>query len=360
MKILITGCAGYLGSRLALYLRQAHPDCTVVGLDNLSRRGAETSLPALAAHGVSLLHGDIRHPSDLRALPPADWVVDCAANPSVLAGLGGFGAGSAEQLVEHNLVGTANVLEYCRQHRAGLVLVSSSRVYSVAALNALPVREEATRLALDPQRVEGVPGLSVEGLDETFSTEPPVSLYGATKLAGEILALEYGQAFDFPVWVNRCGVIAGPGQFGKIDQGVFSFWVYAFLVGRPLRYLGFGGTGKQVRDLVSAEDLARLVALQLHEPGRPVPRRLNVGGGLKSSLSLLETTALCEEFFRREGLVTASREERPFDMPYYVTDNRRVTTHWGWEPSQTGEELLLGLCRWASEHRAFVEAIMKG
>src|SRR6266540_7500214 len=84
-------------------------------------------------------------------------------------------------------------------------------------------------------------GLSSEGVAENFSTSPPLSLYGATKLASEVMALEYGEAFDLPIWINRCGVLAGAGQFGQPDQGIFAFWINSYLRRQPLKYIGFDG-----------------------------------------------------------------------------------------------------------------------
>jgi len=170
------------------------------------------------------------------------------ASPSVI---------STAQLVGHNLIGTLNLLEKCRRERAGLIILSSSRVYSIPALCAVPLRQTQDRFEIDPSAV--LPhGLSVEGVSESFSTEAPVSLYGGTKLASERMALEYGFAFDFPVRINRCGVIAGPGQFGRIDQGIFSYWIYQWILGKPLAYIGFGGEGLQVRDLLAPADLVEL------------------------------------------------------------------------------------------------------
>src|SRR6185312_13208555 len=99
------------------------------------------------------------------------------------------------------------------------------------------------------------------GVAENFSTQAPVSLYGSAKLASELLSLEYGEAFGFPVFVNRCGVLAGAGQFGKADQGIFSFWIHSWKSKRPLKYIGFGGQGHQVRDCLHPRDLTTLLAL---------------------------------------------------------------------------------------------------
>ena len=90
-----------------------------------------------------------------------------------------------------------------------------------------------------------------------------MSLYGATKLASEQLALEYGSTYGFPVWVNRCGVLAGAGQFGRADQGIFAYWVNSWLRERPLRYIGFGGHGHQVRDCLHPADLVPLIERQM-------------------------------------------------------------------------------------------------
>ena len=357
MRLLITGICGYVGSRMAMYFSEASPGVEIYGIDNLSRYGAETSVAPLARLGVHLMRGDIRLASDMAALPAVDWVIDCAANPTVLAGVGGSHGVSSRQLMQHNLEGTLNILEYCREHRAGLILLSTSRVYSIPALCNLPLSETATRFT--PLLSASHPvGFSAQGISEAFSTAAPISLYGSTKLASELLAQEYALAFDFPVWINRCGVIGGPGQFGRVDQGILSYWIYAFLLGRPLRYIGFGGSGKQVRDFVSAEDVAALAWQQIQAPSRAISRVVNVGGGQAGALSLCELTQICREHFGSTLQVASSDETRPFDIPYYVTDNTRVSQLWDWHPSHTGEALALRVCEWAAQHRTFVASLM--
>jgi CDP-paratose 2-epimerase len=348
---------------MALHFVEAMPGVQIYGLDNLTRRGAETSLEPLKRAGVTVLRGDVRMMSDFSPLPDVDWVIDCAANPSVMAGLTTKRGNASRQLMQHNLLGSLNTLEYCRERQAGFVLLSSSRVYSIPALRRIALRETESRFVpvISESHIEG---FSSYGIAEEFPTTAPLSLYGATKLASETLALEYGHAFGFPVWINRCGVIGGPGQFGKIDQGILAFWVYSFLLERPLRYISFGGTGKQVRDFVSAEDVADLVLRQLQDPGRAVRNVLNVGGGPEGALSLRELTDICRDYFGSKEWtaspmsVESSDEERPYDIPYYVTDIRRVRKHWQWQPSLGGEALALKLCNWAVAHRDFVERLM--
>ena len=271
MKILLTGACGFVGRSLAEAVAAAGLGWEIFGFDNLGRRGSELNRPLLSRLGVRLTHGDLRCQSDVDALPPTDWVLDCAANPSVLSGADG--QTSSRQLMEHNLLGTINLLERCRATKAGFILLSTSRVYSIGPLAKLPVeaREGAFQLRSDAPLPTGV---SAEGVDESFSTSPPVSLYGATKLASEALALEYGQAFEFPVWINRCGVLAGAGQFGRPDQGIFAYWLNAHLRRQPMRYIGFGGLGHQVRDCLHPRDLVPLLRRQLAGAEHPAKPRL--------------------------------------------------------------------------------------
>ena len=256
MRILISGVCGFVGGTLARAL--AASGHQVAGFDNFIRPGSETNRDELKALGVRLFHADLRAASDLEVLPAADWVIDAAANPSVLAVVDG--RTSSRQLVEHNLGGTVNVLEYCKQHRAGFILLSTSRVYSIPPLAGLPM--EVREGAFVPAAGNRMNGLSAAGLTEEFPTGAPISLYGATKLASEALALEYGETFGLPVFVNRCGVLAGAGQFGRADQGIFAYWINSWLQRRPLRYIGFGGKGHQVRDCLHPRDLLPVLARQ--------------------------------------------------------------------------------------------------
>ena len=215
MRILVTGVCGFVGSTLAECLLERVEGIRVAGIDNLMRPGAESNRMRIERLGVEFIHGDLRSASDIAGLPACDWVIDAAANPSVLAGLSG--EESSRRLFENNLVAFGNVLEYCRKHRSGLLLISSSRVYSIAALKAVPLIVQDQAFGLD-LRAALTQGLTADGIGVDFSTAAPISLYGATKLASEVMALEYGAAFDFPVWITRCGVLAGAGQFGTPDQ----------------------------------------------------------------------------------------------------------------------------------------------
>ena len=229
MKILISGVCGFVGSHLAQGLLGNVAEREIIGLDNLSRAGSHLNLEPLRKRGVTVRHADLRCPSDLEGLSSVDWIIDAAANPSVLAGVDG--ATSSRQLLEHNLYGTINLLELAKRSRAGFTLLSTSRVYSVKTLSEIPVVADENDAFAPDVAVPLPEGVTARGIAESFSTAAPVSLYGASKLASETIALEYGEAFDFPVWINRCGVLAGAGQFGHAEQGIFSFWINAFTAG---------------------------------------------------------------------------------------------------------------------------------
>ncbi len=346
------------------------PGLKITLVDNLMRPGSQTNRAPLECLGAEVILGDLRQRDFVESLPACDWVIDCAANPSVLAGLGSAALDApanipsqanqspSQNLVDHNLGGTIHLLEYCKRHRAGMVLVSSSRVYSIRELSRIPHQIKNSVLQFDWDRIESenlIPGLSRQGIDERFSIEPPLSLYGATKLASEWLAKEYSNAFDFPLWINRCGILAGSGQFGKADQGIITYWMHRFLYRHPLRMLGFQGSGAQVRDCLHPDDLARLVQLQIGESigesqGRQTqqplqnqpslrskPITVNVSGGIESAFSLQELHEWCARRWGSERFGAVSElqridQPRPYDAPWIVLDSNKARQTWNWEP----------------------------
>lgn len=337
MKICITGICGFVGYSLATQLLSSIEGIEVYGIDSLVRPGSERNRTRLRDLGCRVYHGDIRQRSDLELVPQVDWVIDAAANPSVLAGISG--SASSQQVVEHNLLGTINILEFCRRHRAGLILLSTSRVYSIAELSRLNLREEQTRFVY-AEPAGSVNGVSAEGITEAFSTMPPISLYGVTKLSSEVLALEYGHAFDFPVWINRCGVMAGAGQFGTAEQGIFSYWIHSWRAARRLRYIGFDGSGRQVRDALHPTDLGRLVIQQLNSGDRSETDKVwNIGGGRENSMSLAELSAWCKQRFGHRQ-IERDLKPRAYDLPWVIIDSGKALNCWNWKPAVKMESIL--------------------
>jgi CDP-paratose 2-epimerase len=350
MRVLVTGGAGFVGSSLSLGLKARHADWELVAFDNLRRRGVELSLPRLAAGGVKFQHGDIRLPEDLEAVGKVDAVLECSAEPSVLAGL----TSSASYAVATNLTGTAHCLEFVRRHGAGLLFLSTSRVYPMGSLQRLVLTERPTRFELlEPN--PPVPGLTAHGVAEGYPLEGARSLYGATKLASELLITEYVEAFGLKAIINRCGVLAGPWQMGKVDQGIVTHWVLSHVLGRPLSYLGFGGKGLQVRDLMHVDDLCELVDRQLARLHEARGEVFNVGGGVPVSVSLVELTRLCAKATGREVPIGAVAETRFADIPWYCTDARRVQAKFGWAPRRSAETIVDDVARWVVANREALE-----
>jgi CDP-paratose 2-epimerase len=340
MRVLITGGAGFVGGNLAVGLAARHSDWEVVALDNLHRRGSELNLPRLRDAGVAFVHGDVREPDDLAAAGGVDALVECSAEPSVLAGVDG----SLDYLVKTNLLGAFTCLEACRRHDAQLIFLSTSRVYPVAHLSALSLDETETRFRLTDK--QPLPGASAEGIAESFPLDGARTLYGTTKLAAEHLIEEYAAAFGLSAVVDRFGVIAGPWQMGKVDQGVLAYWLLAHHFAQPLEYLGFGGSGKQVRDVLHVADVVDLVDRQLADPDDWAGAVVNVGGGLDRSVSLLELTELCREITGKTTRVDASGDDRPGDIPLYVTDSRHLFSLTDWRPAHTLQNVLGDLYEW--------------
>jgi len=342
-RLLITGGAGFVGSNLAVSLATGHPEWEILALDNLYRRGSKLNLPRLRAAGVEFVEGDVRSPRDLAKLPEISALVECSAEPSVMSGVDGDTA----YLLHTNLTGAYNCLELARRDGAFFVFLSTSRVYPVAPQAELALEEAETRFEIAAEQAH--PGVSPAGISERFPLEGPRTLYGATKLAAELLIEEYRAGLGVPAVIDRCGVIAGPWQMGKVDQGVFTHWMLAHHFGNPLSYIGFGGAGKQVRDLLHVDDLVDLVERQLGDREAWDGRTVNVGGGRERSLSLRETTEICRRLTGNEVPISPVEETRAGDVPVYLSDCGKLFELDEWRPRRSAEQVLADIHDWIQE-----------
>ncbi len=351
-RLLITGGAGFVGSNLAVSLAARHPEWEIVVLDNLYRRGSELNLPRLQEAGVEFVRGDVREPEDLAPVKRIDALIECSAEPSVMSGVDG----DTGYLVHTNLTGAYNCLELARRDGAFVVFLSTSRVYPVQPQVELALDETETRFEIAPE--QAVPGASPAGIAEDFPLEGARTLYGATKLAAELLIEEYRSGLEVPAVIDRCGVIAGPWQMGKVDQGVFTHWMLAHHFGNPLSYIGFGGKGKQVRDLLHVEDLVDLVERQLLAPAEWDGRTVNVGGGRECSLSLAETTAICRELTGNEVPIEPVEQTRAGDVPIYLSDCTKIFGLDEWRPRRSAEQVLADIHEWiAADEQRIAQAL---
>ncbi|MEK6758981.1 MAG: NAD-dependent epimerase/dehydratase family protein [Deltaproteobacteria bacterium] len=354
-SILVTGGAGFVGSNLAVLFKTKHPEVKVVALDNLKRRGAELNLLRLAKAGVRFVHGDVRNREDLDLKADGfipDTIIECSAEPSVTAGYNT----SPEYLINTNLGGTVNCLELARATGAQMIFLSTSRVYPIERLNALAFTEDVSRFKLSER--QSVAGACANGVSELFPMDGPRSMYGATKLSSEHLIEEYRAAYGVQSVVNRCGVIAGPWQMGKVDQGVFVHWMASHYYKRDLAYFGYNGSGKQVRDLLHIEDLYSLVEWQVEHLDRVNGAVFNVGGGTECSLSLAETTRLCTELTGNKVSVRPIEEESVADVRIYISDTSVVRTRTGWAPKKTSRDILRDIFTWINKNDAALRQVL--
>lgn len=349
MRILITGGAGFVGSSLALHLRQTFSGAEIVCMDNLYRRGSELNPPRLQKAGIEFHRGDVR---DGNGFPsgPFDYLIECSAEPSVLAGQDG----APDYLFQTNLIGAYNCLEKARVGKSRFIFLSTSRVYPIARIEAHPWREETTRFVWEDA---GTNGITPRGVTEQMDLSGARSLYGFTKLAAEQLIEEYRAAYGIQSITNRCGVIAGPWQFGKVDQGVAALWVLAHHFSRPLSYIGYGGMGKQVRDFLHVDDLCDLVAEQIKDFDRWDGWLGNVSGGLDNSASLCELTALCAEVSGKEISISSVPANRPNDLRIFVADCARLFRKTQWRPKRDMRRIIRDINDWVAGHSAELEQL---
>jgi len=337
-SILVTGGAGFVGSSLA---QQFHArGAEVTAMDNLVRNGSELNAERLRQSAITFIKGDIRHQKDWDALPKYDLIVDCAAEPSVHAGA----TSTPIPVIDNNLNGTVLALEKARKDDSAFLFLSTSRVYSIQALLDIKLRDTESRFEIDT--LQTLSGLTDDGITEDFSSRTYRSFYGTTKLASEQLIQEYAAFYGLRAMINRCGVIAGPYQMGKVDQGVTALWVARHYYKMPLKYIGFGGQGHQVRDVLHPDDLFELVQAQLASVEDWNADIFNVGGGRAISFSLAELTDICRDVTGNSIDIESVPETAAVDVPLYVTDSSRVSAAFGWTPKRSVQTIVQDIHTW--------------
>lgn len=352
LSILITGGCGFVGSSLAIGLKNKYPHYHIICFDNLKRRGSELNLPRLATHEIEFVHGDIRNKEDLVFQQQIDIIIDAAAEPSVMAGL----HNATDYLINTNFNGTVNSLNLALEHKAKFVFLSTSRVYPIEALEQIKFVEKETRFDIAVE--QSIAGLSIEGVSEEFPLSGYRSLYGSTKLASELIVQEYNKLLSVPAIIDRCGVITGPNQMGKVDQGVFVLWVARHYWKKKLGYFGFGGTGKQVRDMMHVADLLSLVDQQIHDFQTFDGGIFNAGGGRDKSVSLQELTGICEEVTGNQIEIGSVAENRPADIRLYITDNKKIYDTCGWQAQKSVKDTVSDIFDWIQSNEDTLKRII--
>lgn len=352
MKILVTGGAGFVGSNLCLSLKKRYPHYTILAFDNLKRRGSELNLYDFKPAGIEFLHGDIRNAEDIAAVGAFDVLIDASAEPSVLAGL----ENDPTYVINNNLYASINCFNACLKYNAKLIFLSTSRVYPIAPIEGAVFTEEATRFSFAQNQTQN--GLSSKGISENLNLDGARSFYGTTKLSAELFIKEYEAFYGLQAAVTRFGVIAGPRQMGKTDQGVVTLWMAKHFWNQSLKYIGYGGTGKQVRDILHIDDVVDLIDLQIHNIEKFTGRVFNAGGGVANSASLLEMTAICQKITGNNIVVASEAETRQADLKAYISDNSAIEAAILWKPRRSVEQVFTDIYDWIARNEEKLKPIL--
>ena len=352
--ILITGGAGFVGSTLSIGLKMRYPKYRIIALDNLRRSGSELNLSRLKEAEVEFLHGDIRNAEDLNNFSQLDFIIDASADPSVLSGINS----TVMPLINANLNGTVNCLELAQKTNAAFIFLSTSRIYPIKNLESATFQELETRFVWNDN--QNIRGISSNGVTEDFPLEGSRSFYGTTKLASELLITEYNELKGLKTIINRCGVISGPWQMGKVDQGVLVLWLARHFFKGELAYIGYGGAGKQMRDVMHADDLLNLIDHQIHHLEIYNNQTMNVGGGLDTSFSLQELTVLCEEITGNKINIKPVNENRTADVRIYVSDCNKLNkiNSGAWKPKKNMYDLVSDTFDWMKSNEKNLKNIL--
>lgn len=353
MKILVTGGAGFIGASLCVKIKQKYPDYSVTAFDNLKRRGSELNLAEFKLNGIEFIHGDIRNIEDLNGLNHFDVLVEASAEPSVMAGLNS----DPTYVINNNLNGSINCFNVCLKYKAKLIFLSTSRVYPIDRIEGANFNEEEKRFSFAENQSEK--GISVLGISEELNLGGSRSFYGTTKLASELFIEEYAHFYGMDAAITRFSVVAGPRQMGKVDQGIATLWMAKHYWKGSLKYIGYDGLGKQVRDILHVDDLVDLVDLQIHQIEKFKGKVYNAGGGLKTSSSLLEMTSICEKITGNKITIEPEHETRLADLKVFVTDNTLIEKDIAWTPKKSREDIFSDIFDWINQNEKLLKPILK-
>ncbi|MBL6861290.1 MAG: NAD-dependent epimerase/dehydratase family protein [Candidatus Pelagibacter bacterium] len=335
MKILITGGCGFVGSNLAIYLKKNLKKSKIFSLDSLLRKGSELNKNRLLKNGIKNYTIKIEDIKKINRLPKFDLIIDCCAEPAIEAS-----RKDPDSVFKTNLVGTFNILKKCINDKSNIVFLSSSRVYSIEKLRKIIKKINILK-----------PIKTRKKISDEFETSSPSSLYGFTKLASEKLIHEMFYKTKLKFIINRFGVIAGPWQFGKQDQGFVPLWVAKHIFKQKLSYIGFGGNGHQIRDVLHIDDVCEVILIQIKKFGKIYNQTFNIGGGVKNSISLKQLTEKCINLTGNRIKFKKISKTSIFDIPYYVTNNTKVKKFYKWEPKKDINIILEDIYTWIKKDK---------
>lgn len=335
MKILITGGCGFVGSNIAIYLKNKLKGAKISSLDNLTRKGSQINKERLKNLKIKNYNIDIIKFNKIKTLPKFNLIIDCCAEPAIEAS-----RKNPDKVFNTNLIGTFNILKKCIKDKSNLIFLSSSRVYSILKLRKYIKKNNFSK-----------PIKSKKQIDEEFETSEASSLYGFTKIASEKLIKEFFYTTNLKYIINRFGVIAGPWQFGKQDQGFVPLWVARHYLKKKLSYIGFNAKGHQVRDVLHIEDVCKIISIQIKKFKKINNMTFNVGGGINNLISLKNLTIKCEKLTKNKIQIKKIYRTSNYDIPYFVTNNSKIKRIYKWKPVKNLNDILKDIYLWLKKNK---------
>ncbi len=333
MKVLITGGCGFVGSNVAIFLKKRN--FSVSSLDNLSRKGSLFNLKLLRQSKIKNYKIDIGNYKKIKKIPKFDLIIDCCAEAAVEVS-----RDELDRVFDTNLVGTLNILKKAKKDKSKVIFLSSSRVYPIELLNK-SYKFKNFKKSINTKKK----------INEDSSIQGARTIYGFTKLASEMLIEEFGYAYNIKYIINRCGVISGPLQFGKQDQGFVSHWIWKHINKSKLSYIGYGGHGNQTRDVLHVEDLCNLLVIQIKNISKIYNKLFVVGGSTASYTSLKKLTFICQKITKNKISLTKKPKTSIYDIPCYISDNSKVSKVYKWRPKKNIYSIVKDTYIWLSKNK---------
>ena len=339
MKILITGGCGFVGSNLAIYLKNRLKKVTIASLDNLFRQGSKINLERLKENKIKNFNINIENQNQILKLGKFDIIIDCCAEAAIEQS-----KKNADRVIQTNLIGTYNILKKCARDKSKIIFLSSSRVYSIIKLRKLINKQKIlNKIKINKQ------------INENFDTDSPKSIYGLTKLSSEDLIKEFSYIYNMKFIINRFGVIAGPWQFGKQDQGFVSLWIARHFFKKKLSYIGYGGLGHQIRDIIHIDDACDIICKQIKSISKTFNQTFNIGGSRKNKISLLELTRISQNLTGNKLKILRKPKTSNYDIPYFVSDNSKIKKTFKWSPQKNINIITKDIYMWLKKNRKLLK-----
>ena len=327
-KILVTGGCGFVGTNICLSLKKLN--LRIYSLDNLARKGSLYNLELLKKAKIKNFKFDISNYKKLSLLTKFDLIIDCCAEAAVE-----ISKNQLDKVINTNFIGTFNILKKAKKDKSKIIFLSSSRVNSISSINKILNKKILKQEIIVKKKI-----------NENFDVLKPKSIYGFTKIASEMLIEEFAYAFNLKFIINRCGVISGPLQFGKQDQGFVSLWIWHHLIKKNLKYIGYGGYGNQLRDVLHIDDLVELINTQIKKFDQINNQTFVVGGSVKSYTSLKKLTKSCQKITGNKIKFKKVPKTSIYDIPYFITDNRKVSKFYDWIPKKNINIVIQDIYKW--------------